>query len=71
MIATNIGSIPEVVENGLTGYLVPPKDSEVLADAITKVLKDDELRRQMGVNMYKKAQELSWDSIINLNFESF
>lgn len=39
VIATNIGSIAEVVENGVTGYLVPPRDSEALAEAIITLLK--------------------------------
>jgi len=64
VVATNVGSIPEVVEDGRTGYIVPPKNPEKLAEAIIDLLRDKEKRREMGENGYKKTEgELSWDSI--------
>ena len=48
VIATNVGSISEVVEDGVTGFIVPPRDSHALADAIIKILKDDDLRKRDG-----------------------
>lgn len=64
VVATNVGSIPEIVEDGVTGYIVPPRDSKSLANAIVKVLKDNKLRTQMGENAYIKMKEdLSWDVI--------
>ena len=64
VIVTDVGSIPEVVEDGVTGFIVPPRDSDALADAVIKILKDDNLRKQMGENAYRKMkEELSWDII--------
>lgn len=64
VIVTNVGSIPEVVEDGVTGFIVPPRDVEALANAIVKILQDDDLRKEMGENAYKKMMaELSWDEI--------
>jgi len=64
VVVTDVGSIPEVVDNGKTGYIVPPKDPEKLAEAIINLLKDKEKRRKMGENAYKKGEEeLSWDNI--------
>ena len=64
VVATNVGSIPEVVEDGVTGYIVPPRDHEKLADAIIKILKNDSFRKQLGENAYAKMKrELSWDLI--------
>lgn len=64
VVATSVGAIPEAVEHGKTGLLVPPKNESALAEAIVALLKDDELRRKMGENAYKKAiQELSWYTI--------
>lgn len=64
VIVTNIGSIPEVVDDGKTGFIIPPEDVNALAGAIIRMLKDDELRRQMGENGYiKMKEELSWDKI--------
>lgn len=64
VVAKSVGSIPEVVHDGISGFVVPPKDPEALADAIVKLLKDDKLRKEMGENGYKKMkEELSWDKI--------
>jgi glycosyltransferase involved in cell wall biosynthesis len=48
VVATRAGGIPEVVQDGVTGLLVPPRDHEAMADAIVKLLKDEELRKAMG-----------------------
>ena len=48
IVATTAGGIPEVVEDGQTGILVPPRDHQAMADAIVKLLKDDALRTRMG-----------------------
>lgn len=64
VVVTNVGSIPEVVDEGITGYIVPPKDPNALANAIIKLLNNDSLRKQMGENAYNKMEkELSWDFI--------
>lgn len=64
VVVTDVGSMPEVVDDGVTGFIVPPKNPEALADAIIKLLKDDKLRKEMGENAYKKMREdLSWDKI--------
>lgn len=48
VIATNIGGIPESVIDGVTGFLVPPKDPQALADKILLLLGDLSLAKQMG-----------------------
>lgn len=64
VVATSVGSISEVVEDNVTGFIVPPRDAYSLADAILKLLKNNELRRNMGENAYRKMKErMSWDSI--------
>jgi glycosyltransferase involved in cell wall biosynthesis len=50
VVATTVGSLPEMVEHGHTGYLVPPRDEKALADAIVRLLEDQELRQQYGAN---------------------
>jgi glycosyltransferase involved in cell wall biosynthesis len=48
VVATTTGGIPEVVEDGVTGVLVPPHNAPALAEAILRLLKDAPLRRRMG-----------------------
>jgi L-malate glycosyltransferase len=48
IVATETGGIPEVVVEGVTGLLVPPRDHQAMAAAIVRLLKDPQLRRQMG-----------------------
>ena len=48
VVATNIGSISEVVIDGKSGFLVEPNNSEQLAEAINKILSNPELAEEMG-----------------------
>lgn len=48
VVATDVGGVRSVVTDGETGIVVPPSDSEAVADAIERLLEDDELRRRMG-----------------------
>lgn len=47
-VATRVGVIPEVVEDGETGFCVPPGNPEAAAAAAIRILKDDRLRHKMG-----------------------
>lgn len=72
VIVTNVGSLPEVVENGKTGFIVPPKDYKKLADAIITLLSNNEERKKMGENAYKMMlTELSWNSIAKKTIEVY
>ena len=63
-VATRVGSIPEVVDEGVTGLLVDPGDEQALAQAVVRVLRDDRLRETMGQAAGKKLErDLSWDAI--------
>ena len=48
VVATAAGGIPEAVQDGVTGRIVPPRDPVALADALAAVLSDDGLRRGFG-----------------------
>jgi glycosyltransferase involved in cell wall biosynthesis len=48
VVATAVGGIPEVVVDGETGFLVPPRDHEAMARAIVRLLEDEGLRKKMG-----------------------
>lgn len=63
IVATKVRGIEQMVEDGKEAILVPPKDSEALADAIVRVLKDRKLRKKLEKNSRKKGEELSWGRI--------
>lgn len=64
VVVTDVGSIPEVVEEGRTGLIVPPRDPGALAGAILKILQNESLRIIMGTAAYEKmTRELSWGPI--------
>ena len=71
VIITNVGDLPNLIEDGKEGLVVPSKDPEALAEAIITLLKDDALRKEMEENARKKAQELSWDNIAKRHIEVY
>jgi glycosyltransferase involved in cell wall biosynthesis len=48
VVATRVGGIPEIVEDGIDGVLVPPGDSATLANALAELLNDPEKRRRLA-----------------------
>ena len=48
VVATDVGAIGEVVEDGVTGYLVPPLNPQATAEATLRLLGDADLRGRMG-----------------------
>lgn len=48
VVATAAGGIPEAVQDGVTGRVVPPRDPAALAEALASVLEDDGRRRELG-----------------------
>jgi glycosyltransferase involved in cell wall biosynthesis len=54
VIATAIGAPPEIIEDGVSGFLVPPSDPHALAEKIVVTLRDDALRKRIG----RRAREV-------------
>lgn len=48
VVATAVGGTPEIVEDGVTGILIPPKDPQAMADAVCRLLDQPELAARMG-----------------------
>lgn len=64
VVASSIGGMAEVVQDGVTGFLVPPKDEKKLAEAIVKVLSNKEQAENMGRSGRTLVEKkYSWDKI--------
>src|SRR5207244_3581755 len=56
VVATAVGGTPEVITDGVSGYLVPAGDPAALARRILDVVRDDQGRRAMGRHGYERVQ---------------
>jgi glycosyltransferase involved in cell wall biosynthesis len=72
VVVTRVGSIPEIVDHGKNGFIVPPRDSEKLAKAILQILTNPRLRKRMSHEAKVKANgDLSWDRVARLHLEAY
>lgn len=65
VVATSVGSLPEVIEDGRTGYLVPPKDPDKLAQAVIKFFCEDD-SAGFCKNIEKEKYRFSWDRMADV-----
>ena len=64
VVTTDVSGSSEIVEDGVTGFVVPPKDSKSLASAMIKLLTDDELRKRMTIEGLSTVKEFSVDTMV-------
>ncbi|MCU1326903.1 MAG: glycosyl transferase group 1 [Bryobacterales bacterium] len=55
VVASNVGGLPAMVDHGVTGFLVPPRDSASLAAAVIRLLRNRNMRLEMGANAMRKV----------------
>lgn len=71
VVATRVGGIPEIVDDGVDGVLVAPADSQSLASAIADLLNDRQLRSQMaGSGRMKVIERFRFDDMVRA-YEAF
>ncbi len=63
VIASEVGGLAYLVRDGQTGFLIPARDPEALAERILKLINQPELRGEMGQAASELAQSYSWSSI--------
>ena len=72
VIATRVGDVPDVVVDGQTGLIVPPRDAGALAGAMEKLLLDRQLRDSLATNAARLANErLTWPRIADVTQDSY
>jgi glycosyltransferase involved in cell wall biosynthesis len=59
IVATEVGGLPDLVENGLNGLLVPPREPRALAKAIEKLLREPQTAWRMGEASYERSREFT------------
>ena len=57
VVSTSVGGIPEIIDNGINGMIVPPRDAQSLAIALDELARDEALRRRLGRAARKKIEE--------------
>src|SRR5436190_7491131 len=57
IVATSAGGIPEIVEDGVSGLIVPPRDAASLAKAIVRALKDEPMRSRFAGAGFARVRE--------------
>jgi glycosyltransferase involved in cell wall biosynthesis len=60
VVASDVGGIPEVVRDGVTGLLVPPGDVGALAAALDRLAADPELRARLSAGARDRAADYAW-----------
>ena len=72
IVATNIRGCRQVVEDGRTGYLVPPRDPVAMARAISELVSDANVRERMGESAVSKARkEFDQTAVIRRTLEIY
>lgn len=71
IVATNVGGIPEIVGDGVTGMLTEPDDPAAAADALRRLLNDGKLRNALASAAVKQAATYDWDAIAKLYAQQY
>ena len=66
VICTDVGSLPEIVEDGVTGFVVPPNDAAALGKRITWLRSNPQAAARMGATARKRVLDrFSWDVVVD------
>jgi phosphatidylinositol alpha-1,6-mannosyltransferase len=72
VVGSTAGGIPDAVEQGVNGFLVPPDDPAALADAILALLRDPALGRRMAEAGRRRAeQRFAWETVAGAVWNAF
>jgi N-acetyl-alpha-D-glucosaminyl L-malate synthase BshA len=71
VVASKVGGLPEVIDQGVTGFLHPPDDLGGMAQSVAHLLLDERMRRQFGAAARKAARARYCDTAIVPKYEAF
>lgn len=64
VVASQVGGLAFLVQDGLTGYVVPDGDPQALSERLRLLLMDGELRQRMGLQAAAYARQYAWENIV-------
>ena len=70
VVATNVGGIPEIIEGGRTGLLVPHGDVDALCGALGRLIEDASLRRSLAEQGRQVVEERFTPNVLTENVEA-
>lgn len=65
VIGTNLGGIPEIIDDGVNGHLIEPNNPEQIADKVIRLFQEEFLLKELGRNARKKAEEFSKEKYVD------
>jgi N-acetyl-alpha-D-glucosaminyl L-malate synthase BshA len=72
MVATGVGGIPEIVRDGVDGFIVPPKHPETIAEAVLPLIRDADLRARVGEKAREKiVEKYTSEKVVQAYLETF
>lgn len=71
VIASEVGGLAFLIQDGINGFHVPSRDPEALAERIFTLLQDENCRRQLGQRAYESSQKYGWPIIVDRMLEVY
>lgn len=72
VVSTSVGGIPHLIEDGKNGFLVPPNDKDSIKLALRKLIRDSELRREMGIQNRRMIKfNFTWEKVARKTLELY
>jgi len=73
VVATDVGTNRDFIEDGITGFLIPPRDVGALANAVINILQDKDLQTQMKENIVQRLRtpEMKWVTAANQTIKAY
>jgi glycosyltransferase involved in cell wall biosynthesis len=72
VVATSVGGLPQLIDDGRTGILVPPRNPAALAEAVVRLWRDDALRESLAVSAIDLVHhQFAWERIAQLTEEQY
>lgn len=65
VVGTNVGGIPDIIQDGFNGLLILPKDSQAIVEAVIKIFSDKNLAQQLTQNAQITVQKFAWPNIVS------